>query len=553
MKAVIGWLRKGNRMLWCEYGALGCLILLPLFLPGYILTLDLVFTPHNAFPSEITNAYPLQFILWALTLVVPGDIIEKVILLIILVCSGAGMHLLITRMNGSKGNHGLWTIAAYFAGLLYMINPFIYSRFMAGQWMFLLGYAFLPFFVRSLYEFYKTMSLRSAAVAGLWAFAIVSVSLHHSGIIVLLGLFFAMAGYKKYKNTPKLRHFIKRSMLALLLPTTLSSFWLIPALLGIGTLSQSVLGMDESHFTAFATGGAGALGPVGEVVRLQGFWAEAQTLFIKPQAIVPGWGVIVVFLWILVVVGGINAWRTQRTVAVFGVFCITTGIIVSATPLVEWASGVLPLLSGYREPHKFASLIVLGYAVLGAFGVISAVRWASTKWSGAGEKVAIVGCLILPIIITPVIFWGFGGQLAPRAYPPEWHELNTEMKTAGQSKMILFLPWHQYSAYSFSGGRIIANPAAKFFENPTIISDDPEFKNISPTQPDPLKQQLSAILKTQNMSELSEFIRKQKISYVVLAKEQEWQTYNYIKNIPDLHLIKENDKLLLYEMESIND
>ncbi|QQG50950.1 MAG: hypothetical protein HZB75_00355 [Candidatus Saccharibacteria bacterium] len=550
MKKIKAWLRQPNRVLWFEYGALACIIILPLLLPGYILTLDLVFTPHSPFPSEITNTYFLQILLWALNAVLPGDVIEKIILLAVLLCSGVGMHLLIVKIN--KDSLDFWAVAAYFAGLLYMINPFVYSRFMAGQWMVLLGYAFVPFFVRALYDFYKTNSLRSAIVASLWAVAIITVSLHHIGIITLLGLFFAIAGYIKYRRTPDLRRFIKRSGLAVLLLVAATSFWLAPVIMGYGAVAQSVAGMDANHFAAFATGGAGVLGPIGEVVRLQGFWAEAQNLFVKPQAIVPGWGIIVVLLWILVVAGAVRAWRTHRAIAAFGMFCVVTGIVLSATPLIEWASGVLPLLGGYREPHKFASLIALGYAVLGAFGVVAFAKWATVKWGQAGNKMAMVGVLLLPIIITPVMFWGFGGQLAPRSYPTEWYELNADLKTE-QSKTVLFLPWHQYSAYSFSGDRIIANPAAKFFENPTIISDDPEFKAISPTRPDQIKRQLSDLLGARDASGLRDFMNDQKISYIVLAKEQDWQSYGYIKDIPNLRLVKENDKLLLYKMENVND
>lgn len=536
-------------MLWCEYGLLSCFILLPLLLPGYILTLDLVFTPHNAFPAEVTNSYLLQLLLWAFGMVLPGDAIEKILLFVILLFSGVGMHLLIVKINNSKDNSALWKASAYFAGVLYMINPFVYSRFMAGQWMFLLGYALLPFFVRALYDFFKGASLRSAVIASLWACAIVTVSIHHIGILILLGLFFAVAGYKKYRKTSTLKEFMKRGISATLLFFALIGFWLVPALFGSGSVGESVLGMDQNHFTAFATDGAGMLGPVGEVVRLQGFWAEVQDLFVKPQALVPGWGIIVSLLWVVVIVGGVSAWRRNQTIASLGMFCIGIGIVLSATPLIQWAGGLLPLLQGYREPHKFANFIALGYAILGSFGVRAVARWAGVKWGNTGAKTTLTACLMLPIIITPVMFWGFSGQLAPRAYPAEWHALSAELKQGDVTKKVLFLPWHQYSAYSFTGGRIIANPAAKFFENPTIISDNPEFKNISPTKPDPVRKELSDILGRQDATGLGDFIVQQKISFVVLAKEQQWQSYGYLKSVIGLRLIKENDKLLVYKME----
>ena len=78
------WLRDERRTIWFEYGVLSLAVLLPLLMPGFILTLDMVFTPNMAFPSDVTNTYPLQVAIWLLHLVLPMDIIQKILLFIIL-------------------------------------------------------------------------------------------------------------------------------------------------------------------------------------------------------------------------------------------------------------------------------------------------------------------------------------------------------------------------------------------------------------------------------------------------------------------------------------
>jgi len=57
------WLRDEKRIIWFEYSALALAVLLPLLLPGFILTLDMVFTPHIGFPTDVSNTYPLQLLL----------------------------------------------------------------------------------------------------------------------------------------------------------------------------------------------------------------------------------------------------------------------------------------------------------------------------------------------------------------------------------------------------------------------------------------------------------------------------------------------------------
>jgi hypothetical protein len=531
------WLYIDEHHIWFEYAALALAILLPLLLPGYILSLDMVFTPHTAWPTELSTTYPLDVLLWLLSQLLPGDVIQKIVLFAILLLSGVGMHLFVREITSHNSNARIYDFAAYFAGLFYMINPFIYARLMAGQWLVLLGYALLPFLVRALLRLLYRPSLRTGIWVVVWTFATMTVSVHFSGVVlVLYALFLIVAAVEYWKKRRELWQYVWRLLVAGLVALALSSYWIIPAMLGSG-VGEIAARADETQFSAFATHG-GPLGQVGEVLRLQGFWAEPRELFVLPQNVMPLWGVLMLLVWIFVVVGAVKLWGANRPFAILMIGCVVVGTVLATSPLVQWLSQILPLLGGYREPHKFTVLVVLGFSVLAAFGALAFVRRRKRRKGWA------VACLGLPLLITPIMLWGAGGQLRPVDYPGEWYTLNEELKSnVVEGKKVLFLPWHMYAPYSFSAGRIIANPAEKFFEVPVIVSDDPEFANVAPNVHDPVRRQLANLV--QNPHNVSRQLQDIGISHVVLAKEQDWQEYDFLQELPVLY---ENDKVIVYEV-----
>lgn len=531
------WLKKRNGQVWLEYGIFGLIILGLMILPGYILTLDLVFTPHLAWPSEVSNTSMLQVVMWVLHYVMPGDVIEKLVLWSIVVLSGVGMHLLVKKEAGSYMRDSL--VAPYVAGIFYAVNPFTYSRFMAGQWMVLLGYALLPFFIAALLRWLHAPTHRRAFAAGMWVFAMLSVSIHQAIIIPIVTI--AAIGIYTFKTRKINTSFIGQLVLVVGTPVLLSSFWLIPSLLGDGGVAESIASFDHAHFQAFATGGGGVVGAVGEVLRLQGFWADAQQLYVLPQQKVPLWGLLWIGMWCLVVIGFVAMRRIDQRLATFVAVLFAAGLIVAATPLAEWVGQIIPFVQGLREPHKFTMLIAFAFAIGAAFGTAALQQRFEQRYTALSGQTVAVGSLLLVFLITPTMLWGFSGQLAPRQYPNDWIVVNTYMKEHLPHKKVLFLPWHQYANYHFSG-RIIANPAEKFFENPIISSDEPEFRDVPPTRPNPEKRAVSLALKHKDGAVLV----ASGLQYVLLAKEQDYRIYDWIKDHASVE--KRTDTLLLLKI-----
>src|SRR3990167_259991 len=180
-KGVYLWFKQNERTIYLEYAFIALVILLPLLKPGYILTLDMVFTPKIPMPTEVGNNYLLISLLHFLNYIIPSQIIEKILLFLIIFLSGVGMHRLIPTSNK-------WP--KYFAALLYIFNPFVYSRFMAGHWVLLLAYAITPFAVKSILDFFKAPDFKKSLRVLIWLILISIFSLH---AIIMIFIFFAFA------------------------------------------------------------------------------------------------------------------------------------------------------------------------------------------------------------------------------------------------------------------------------------------------------------------------------------------------------------------------
>src|SRR4051812_31238006 len=134
------------------YLALAVAVAAPLLKPGLVLAVDLSLTPHPALPGVYWGLaqaphdgtlarLPLDALFVGLGHLGAVGLGEKALCLGVVALAGVGMHRLVVVRHAA---------AAYYAGLLYAINPFVYDRLYTGQWFLLLGYALLPFAYRAL-------------------------------------------------------------------------------------------------------------------------------------------------------------------------------------------------------------------------------------------------------------------------------------------------------------------------------------------------------------------------------------------------------------------
>ncbi|HTE22770.1 MAG TPA: hypothetical protein VK674_07100 [Candidatus Limnocylindria bacterium] len=533
------------------YSLVALVILLPLLDRGYILTLDMVFVPDLQVPGSVSSSYLLHTGLAILGKLVPSDIVQKLMLFSILVFSGFGAHrlfeLIHAKVRTEVRTEAANSAAAYFAGIFYMINPYTYSRFMAGQYSVLLGYALLPFFANAWLQFLTNPAKKTTLTVVLWAVLISIVSVHSVGLIALLGCIgLGGALWQNRQHSATVKKLCMYSLGGLGVAMILSSYWLVPLVLGHNQTARTIEGFGTGDHQAFVTAGGHAIGRLGNAVRLQGFWAEDRALYDLPQERMPAWGLLILVLWVLAITGGIRFWRQGQHLetAVLGAGA-AIAVFLAVGGLSGWLAG-LPLLGGYREPHKFTGLLALAYAIFGGAGVAALLQRTEKRFGGTAASAIMGAVLVLPLAITPTMVWGFAGQLAPRHYPKDWFVVNQRLNQDTSNFQVLFVPWHLYMPFNFSG-RTIANPAMKFFDKPILSSDDPEFRGASTTSSTASIRSVGRVLAdASGRQDLGRQLAAHNIKYILLANESDAEKYHYMDDQKDLYVISQTTTLKLY-------
>lgn len=522
--------------------------------PGYILALDMIFTPEVTLSTTTNPSYLFYLLLKIFSFVLPVWLLQKIILLATFTLAGIGAHKLVQYvMQGKKtAAYGSWPY--YFAGILYTINPFTYTRLMAGQFAVLLGYALLPFAAYYTLRFLRGRTIQNAATLTALFVVIGIVSIHSLGLAFIIAACLAAAAIAFARpSKTKLLHASKYAAIGLLAFCVLSSYWLIPLATGNSNLSDTVSGFNSQDTQAFATQ-PGDVGLVLNVLALQGFWGDDKNLYILPQDQYDWWLVPLVALWLLVLAGVYYGFKKNKPIssalAAIGFFGFMLALGTAGTLFAgfnQFLFDHVPFFAGYREPQKFAALIALAYIYFGAWGTAFLLQ----RFTGALKKVCIVVLLLLPIACCPILLFGGNGQLKSTDYPADWYQVNTYLKTHAADTKTVFLPWHLYMPFSFTD-RVIASPASNFFETKILASKDPEIGNASSYTTDAATKQLqTAILPNAAKSnDLASDLHAMGIGYIVLVKGYDSEKYSYLEQKMGIELELETQNLILYRVKA---
>jgi hypothetical protein len=531
------------------YGALALLIMAPLLRPGFVFALDMVPTPVWRLPGQVTSSYLFYAVMHVLNFVIPADVLQKMLLLGIFLLAGQGMHRLVQKLQDSPGTSINQEIGAYVSGIFYLVNPYTYSRFMAGQFAVLFGYALLPWFAWVLLKFLRKPSWRAACKVGGLAASIGIVSIHSLGLLLVMAVAaLGIALWKMQTDTLALRRLVVLILLSAGIFIALSSYWLLPLMTGHGATASAIGGFGAGDQQAFMTLGHGALGRLASVGRLEGFWVEGQGLYRLPQAIGPVWWLVLGLVLSLTVAGALQLWRGGKRyiVAWLGLSAMIAAVLAAGI-FTSWLSAHVPFFAGYREPHKFVGLLVLAYAVFLGSGV-AAVLDRCQRFGALPMLAVVMVAVVLPFVYAPSMLLGGGRQLSTHQYPLGWFSVNERLNADPDQFKVLFLPWHLYMHFDFTA-TFMANPAQNFFDKPTLTSNDPELGHSSPNQPDPVKALIAQQLLpgAQNRTDLAARLSRLRIKYVVLAEESDSNIYHYLDQQKDLRLVYSDRTIRLYK------
>jgi hypothetical protein len=446
------------------------------------------------------------------------------------------------------------------AAVLYCVNPFVFNRLYAGHLSLLLGYALLPLAV--------TSALRAPARRGpgalapaLWWAVLTALSPHYAwiyGAVVLIC--FAVGRPWGLRRAA----WFGATWAAFVV---MSLYVLLPH-----SATKPLAAVGATSLELYRTTADPHYGLLVNVAGLYGFWRLGPGPEL-PKAVVVGWPLLLLAILVVAGVGAVTAlgrpWpepghsasrgahrrrddgagpestarRRQAAVLLLagaaGYF-LALGSQGPTGPLFRWAYFNLPFFQVMREPQKFLMLTALAYATFFGWGVECLARpVASAKGAALAARAAGV---TLPLLYCPTIFWGLAGQVSPTTLPASYHKLDALMGE-GQGR-VLYLPWHLYMAYPFTGGRVVANLGPSSFRRPVVSGDNVQIGSVETQSTSPRSAYIGRLLAAgPHLQGFGALVAPLGVRYVVLAKAVDWRNYGWLGHQRDLRLVYDSSSL----------
>lgn len=507
------------------FALLAIVVLGPLLRPGYLFTLDMVFGPSMSFhppPESIQNFAPAGRLLDGLHAFVPAPVLQKSILLGLLTLVGfCAFRALPLPPN---------PLARYVAALFFLANPFVYARFLAGQWTVLAAYAVLPLLLSFALRAAQAPSARRAFLlaAGLWAAGVFSLSLLAASLLflgigtaIIVGIAAARGQWARAVRVGAC------AALTLVLLTGASAYWLVPALRGAPPVETA---FPLAHARAFAPRAAHGLPLSLTVLSLGGFWAEAHPWgeqFLWPQQTAAFWAGFGALLG-LALLGGARMCVSPRTRGL-AVLCLVLFLVAllfalgladsPALSLNTWLFTRFPFWSGFRDSQKFLAFDALSLSVFVGFGTATCVGWLRVRAGRFGARVRAF--LLLPPVLGGLFLWGGAhGQLRALRYPESWERASRILAADVSGARVLFLPWHGYLSFPFTGDLLVANPARAFFGSSVVASRSLELGDVYDQEADQVYQEIDRAVQQAgpaNVRDTLALFRRHDIGYIAFA------------------------------------
>ncbi|MFA6537731.1 MAG: hypothetical protein WCT18_05040 [Patescibacteria group bacterium] len=445
--------------------------------------------------------------------------------------------------------------------LFSLSNPFVYDRALYGQVGVLAAYGFLLLTASLLLEAWKNLDCKKIIFS---AVSIAFCLMFAMNFIFFLGVFyliFITALYFKNEEILKSKLGLKIAgslLFSIAIIFLININWLLPIFLGSSSTVGFVKdGISTQDLMAFQTSGKTAVETIKNVIFMSGFWGKDQFRYVDLTK-VAGWGRSFFFLLPIIFYGiWLSFYKRSRNEKIFSgslIFVYVLSILLAVgikAPVAREISmffyNHLPFYMGLREPQKWVAVIIPIYLFYLTFGVVQISKFKIIEKNKFLSGIILAGIIIMQ---APGLLWGFGGQVKPTNYPPDWTEINniilqeTINKKDCQDK-IIFLPWHMYMSFQWIG-KVVANPAPHFFSCPVISGTNMEWGGIYDNSQNLDGNKVGEWLKNEGETPIPQ-VSNDLPKYIILAKEVDWQKYGWLNNLQNLEKIKETKTLILYE------
>jgi hypothetical protein len=498
---------------------LGLLALGPGLRRGFLLSYDMVFVPREPFTSAMfgltggaPRAVPSDFVVAVASRLLPADIVQKLVLLLIFVLACSGAAALFERAQLGHGQlDRVPVLARLAAAVFYGWNPYVAERLIIGQWALLIGYAGLPWVLRAGLALTHDQAKRDV------------VRLVLALIPAIIGGFAAMALSALVLVPVVLAARNTRAIAVALAVLAAGSLpWLIPSLL-------HTVYADPGGVAAFASRADTPFGTVASLVMLGGMW-NATTV---PKAYGGPWSAI----WLAVVLAALagyvllgcarpgrdqdksqdksqhrspGRWPGLAAAALVSLLIACIGVTAPGRALLRGAIGFWPGFAILRDAQQFIAPLALAEAI--GFGL--AVTWCTQpRPFGAKEGNERAGtppsspapsdllgptlgvlALLTPLVLLPGLAWGAAGRLRPAWYPASYLAAARVIDASPVPGAVLLLPWVADRTPGWNHGETMLDAWPRLVSRPVIWNDGTQVGNQALAPDDPAARRLDPLI-----------------------------------------------------------
>lgn len=433
--------------------AISLLLLGPALAPGYVLSYDMVWVPDLALRpdalgtgSGLPRAVPSDAVVALADEIVPGMVLQKLMLLGVLIIGGLGAARMAQRLGGLGG------VAQCLAAAVFVWNPFVVERLLIGHWPVLLSTALLPWLLLAAREARESGRMPPRLLV-LLPLASLSASAGIAAAVAVLAL-----GIQR--GAGRGNAWLGGAVAAANLP------WLVA-----GLLHADIATSPAAAATVFATRAEGPLPAPLTALGLGGVW-NAQTVPATREGPLAVVSLVVVAL--LVALGLAAWWRTAgRRDAVGLVACWALGwglAVVSAVApgAIGWIAAEVPGGGVLRDGSRLLGLCLPLVATAAAHGGQRIVAAFGTHW----QRSVVAGALVLtPLALLPDAAWGVSGRLEPVDFPASYAEVRRAVGDADGTDLLV-LPFSSFRAPAWNEGRTVLDPLGRYLRPDYVASDE---------------------------------------------------------------------------------
>jgi hypothetical protein len=462
--------------------ALAVLLLGPGLGPGYVLTYDMVWVPDLAVRTDtlglgtaLPRAVPSDAVVAVLDEILPGAVLQKVVLLGALVGAGVGAARLAPPAS---------TAGRLAAVSVYLWNPFVVERLLIGHWPVILGYAVLPWVI--------TGARRVRETGRLPAYLLLLLplgSLSSGAGLVTAAVLLAFSLTRRRRTNG----------LVVVTAAAANAPWLVAGLLHAGSAESAAVGAR-----VFALHGVGELPAPLAAAGLGGIW-NAEVVLPTRQG---PWGVLALLVLVLLAAAGVRSLvgsvPRRDVAALAGCWVVGWGVATAtwAQPAaMGWLVSTVPGAGVLRDGARLLAMCAPLLTVLVAHGVARTVGMVRVQPSRASLAVAVV---LAPVAVMPDAAFGASGRLAAVDYPEAYADVRAEVagwRDGGGVGDALVLPFTSYRAPEWNGGRKVLDPVARFVTVPTVTSDELVVSGVVVPGEDPRARTVQSVLEVGDQRE----------------------------------------------------